>query len=289
MQRRKAFTLIELLVVIAIIAILAAILFPVFAQAKAAAKKTQCLSNVKQIGLAMIMYSNDYDDTASANGEGLVPLPITNYWTPMEPWTGLNGNFDGIPWGYGGGANAPLGFMDPGAAQNWAETTYPYIKSMNLNVCPSAPSDTDTGFTPVPDPGGRTSYLFNGCGSRKTFTTVSHPADYIIFQGRATTVREGIVAPRISAFPDGSTKANDADDDWIGFTHNLGDNYAWSDGHAKFKMRSQVTFKELGFWEWVNVNGVWINPDTNPTMSSNPTLGINNWGSWGNCDPSLVP
>jgi prepilin-type N-terminal cleavage/methylation domain-containing protein len=60
---KRAFTLIELLVVIAIIAILAAILFPVFAQAKAAAKKTQALSNVKQITLGSIMYSDDHDDT----------------------------------------------------------------------------------------------------------------------------------------------------------------------------------------------------------------------------------
>jgi prepilin-type N-terminal cleavage/methylation domain-containing protein len=59
---KKAFTLIELLVVIAIIAILAAILFPVFAQAKAAAKKTAALSNQKQIGLGVILYTADYDD-----------------------------------------------------------------------------------------------------------------------------------------------------------------------------------------------------------------------------------
>lgn len=58
---RRGFTLIELLVVIAIIAILAAILFPVFARARAKAKQSQCLSNVKQMQLGMIMYASDYD------------------------------------------------------------------------------------------------------------------------------------------------------------------------------------------------------------------------------------
>lgn len=72
MQRSKAFTLIELLVVIAIIAILAAILFPVFAQAKAAAKSTSDLSNVKQLGLSVIMYSGDYDD--------MIPYGLDNAW-----------------------------------------------------------------------------------------------------------------------------------------------------------------------------------------------------------------
>lgn len=63
MNRKTAFTLIELLVVIAIIAILAAILFPVFAQAKAAAKKTAALSNVKQNATAVLLYNGDYDGT----------------------------------------------------------------------------------------------------------------------------------------------------------------------------------------------------------------------------------
>ena len=77
MKKLKAFTLIELLVVIAIIAILAAILFPVFAQAKAAAKKTMSLSNAKNIGLGIMMYTTDYDDI----------LPMLQYVGPFNPYT----------------------------------------------------------------------------------------------------------------------------------------------------------------------------------------------------------
>jgi len=69
MVKRNAFTLIELLVVIAIIAILAAILFPVFAKAKEAAKKTQDLSNIKQIGTALQIYAGDYDDRSVVKDE----------------------------------------------------------------------------------------------------------------------------------------------------------------------------------------------------------------------------
>ena len=66
MERKRGFTLIELLVVIAIIAILAAILFPVFARAREKARQTSCLSNCKQMGLAVMMYCQDYDETYPA-------------------------------------------------------------------------------------------------------------------------------------------------------------------------------------------------------------------------------
>ena len=80
---KKAFTLIELLVVIAIIAILAAILFPVFAQAKGAAKQATNVSNLKQIGLAALLYAADFDDNAPANGGTWNGKTINNgswYW-----------------------------------------------------------------------------------------------------------------------------------------------------------------------------------------------------------------
>src|SRR5262249_17472855 len=99
MSRHKyGFTLIELLVVIAIIAILAAILFPVFSQVREGGRKTACLSNIHQIGLAIQMYSQDYDDT-------IVPwlqptgLPRDSLRSDRKTWIDLLGPYvkDGAP------------------------------------------------------------------------------------------------------------------------------------------------------------------------------------------------
>lgn len=108
---KRAFTLIELLVVIAIIAILAAILFPVFAQAKLAAKKTVSLSNLKQIDLAWLMYSGDYDDYTMPAYYSQNGFSSTSYW-----------------WGY-------LAFPAPiDLSQGFLQ---PYAKSQGINADPA--------------------------------------------------------------------------------------------------------------------------------------------------------
>jgi prepilin-type N-terminal cleavage/methylation domain-containing protein/prepilin-type processing-associated H-X9-DG protein len=85
---RRGFTLIELLVVIAIIAILAAILFPVFARAREKARQTSCLSNVKQIGLGLLMYAQDYDERlpGTYQKETAADWPLLKWSTLMAPY-----------------------------------------------------------------------------------------------------------------------------------------------------------------------------------------------------------
>jgi len=125
---KRAFTLIELLVVIAIIAILAAILFPVFAQAKLAAKKTVALSNQKQIGLAIIMYTNDYDDTYPRNDGCTLNDAINPAFNHIAAGT------DPTP--YCSGAASPGGFAFRDNHYSWQKWIVPYTKSSALFVDP---------------------------------------------------------------------------------------------------------------------------------------------------------
>jgi len=114
---RQAFTLIELLVVIAIIAILAAILFPVFAKVREKARQTSCASNLKQIGLALVQYTQDWDETTSH-------MQVTK-----------------IPGGIDGSGITP----------KWQLPLQTYIKSQNLYLCP----DRTTRFNPVGNGSGK--------------------------------------------------------------------------------------------------------------------------------------
>ncbi len=132
---RKAFTLIELLVVIAIIAILAAILFPVFAQAKAAAKRSACLSNMKQVGTGLYLYAGDYEDTFITDSK----YPIGNVGGPKctavakENCEGKNSYYISIQ---------------------------PYIKSYSLFICPEE-TRPNTTYDGVNQTGKQISYGYN--------------------------------------------------------------------------------------------------------------------------------
>jgi len=119
-HRSRAFTLIELLVVIAIIAILAAILFPVFAQAKRAAKKAVCLSSVKQVSLASLMYASDYDDHAAFS----VIINATDTRYELRSWFAYV--WYGLPDLDGPYFDQHEGFFDP------------YMKNQQIYGCPES-------------------------------------------------------------------------------------------------------------------------------------------------------
>jgi len=118
---RRGFTLIELLVVIAIIAILAAILFPVFAKAREKARSASCLSNEKQLALAMLQYSQDYDETFPGMGNATISTPVV----PEDP------RFNA----HDPGANPPA--TADYYYTSWASAIYPYIKNVQIYLCPS--------------------------------------------------------------------------------------------------------------------------------------------------------
>ena len=207
---KAAFTLIELLVVIAIIAILAAILFPVFAQAREKARATSCLSNMKQINLGMIQYMQDYDE---AFPNRLVGYPNSDKNYPLqEQWT-------------------------------WRRALVPYTKSVAVFVCPSnpfsnIPSGAVAGNTDKPD-GFFVSYACNRAATCKdggdtepyTLAGTEKPASAIAFV--EFTMQWAEYTPD-SGYHDNSLYAG----------HQGQTNLAFVDGHVK-GMRPTQTINDV--------------------------------------------
>ena len=233
----RGFTLIELLVVIAIIAILAAILFPVFARARAAARQSACLSNLKQVGTALYMYAQDYDETLPGNH---------------------NDN---------AGHNLARGFLDPADRRNWARETQPYIKNLQVLICPETSARSSVSFVgpnppyhEVPSPpGGNTSYLMNGIINSVALAVIPAPADIIFLHEYAAYGRTAQVRPH---------KVNATSLQWHEFNHalydrqhNEGANLLYCDGHAKWSKKTGIKYQAFGaapncpfYLEWAGTN-----------------------------------
>ncbi len=232
---RKAFTLIELLVVIAIIAILAAILFPVFAGAKEAAKKTQCLSNGKNIGTGLYLYVGDSDDT----------LPMANY--PGAP-AYVGPPFTVFSWHAGEGK----------AELNWADLLLPYTKNVEIFKCP----DDATGLATFPAgsgtkvPGkllsyGLNLYFFRQPNNVRRFSLTGGSMSEMANTGSKIFVAETSSNTNQELMTPGRWKAPDGT---VTYERHLGgSNYVYADTHARYH-------KMPGAWKTIPAT-VWNDPD----------------------------
>lgn len=193
---RRGFTLIELLVVIAIIAILAAILFPVFARAREKARQSSCLSNVKQIALSTMMYSQDYDER----------MPL-KYFT-----TGVSGAIK-----YPGGNSS--------AHSIWPLPVYPYINNIQIFNCPSYSFKWSGNYS------GTSAYGISDYIDGAALADIDEPAATIL-TADTFTEEDGMsyrISRTISLTPGGKVRAAVSD------RHNGGANFGFCDGHAKWQ------------------------------------------------------
>jgi prepilin-type N-terminal cleavage/methylation domain-containing protein/prepilin-type processing-associated H-X9-DG protein len=276
-NRNRAFTLIELLVVIAIIAILAAILFPVFAQAKLAAKKAASLSNSKQTALASQIYGNDFDDTFPAGGDWWNPgQGDTLGWndTPYDEWLAI-GSYGPTP----GSPNYP----GPDIETNPFYEIFPYIKSMGMLQSPAASQDPYYSSTAG---AGNTSYVVNGGIEGFSLTSADNPANLITFSEGPTDIRIGYAQPQ--EFPATNPHhENGIDVNWVGEAFaNYSGNYAFADGHAKTYPRAAITYAMYGLSGTVydNFSGAWQNNTYHMHPISMGAATNNDWISCGHVD-----
>lgn len=262
----SGFTLIELLVVIAIIAILAAILFPVFAQAREKARAISCLSNIKQQGTAAIMYTQDYDET-------LVPAGM-RYAHQNDPCFNGNSNFN----------------ANPRAWVDWEIPLIPYTKNTQIFVCPDRrefgcygyamntnSSDDDFPGAPTP-PGiwapGATSANLTMC----SLAAVSAPAELVFLYDSHDEQLENLYDPSITGDNVPDTEAWETMGSWLqaiksGLTtedtiiknfpsgpwrHSQQMSILWLDGHAKARRFSSLEQRNL------NIQNINYTPATSP-------------------------
>ena len=266
-KRRNAFTLIELLVVIAIIAILAAILFPVFAKAKEAAKKTACLSNVRQIGTAFALYSSDYDERfpplllqqAPING-GSFAWPRVPYCLQIGPYCN-NWQIFGCPSDPTNGLPAAsIPFWDGSFRPKAIKRSYGYVGT--IFTVQAGGRDANTGmstgpYDPVQSVGRSTSDM------EDTASTISLVENWLIASNDSF-----VGTPYGSAFIEcdtyelpGRNIPIQAPDDQLppgcgaylnqkpGTGHNKGGNYGFADGHAKWMLWRQVRRNDFWFFK----------------------------------------
>ena len=241
----RAFTLIELLVVISIIAILAAILFPVFAQAKNAAKGAVCISNMKQFAAASLLYITDYDD---------IWYPLARYeplagFAPQVSWVGYDNNNGAGIVGFPGSVNEPAqNPIRPGMID-------PYLKSNDIKKCPNKPGKTQTalaanGFSPhhttsafyISNPGAMGQEYGPGAKSQALINGVFDfvGASESEVEEPATTLAawEHDASVPLCNFLQGQDWLNGPPNtqslkDHFNLLHTSGTNTFWVDGHAK--------------------------------------------------------
>ncbi len=271
--KRHVFTLIELLVVIAIIAILAAILFPVFAQARAKARQVSCLSNQKQVGTALMMYVQDYDEV----------FPMAFGTNAAGAWR--VGAYGPVPANWRPGSSAS--YLRHGQVF-WANAIQPYMKSYAALLCPEGTVTDLAGVNytaPVTTPLG-VSYGYNGLLHTYPQAGLNNPADVILsweqsskgpLRGMASVDiplscpnpnQPCVYTPAIKNGPGDYTCAtgNGSSSLWYGpnpsqLVHAQGQNIGYADGHAKF-LRLTGAANSIGNWK----NELWsgYNPDGTP-------------------------